>query len=122
LVAVLTPDIGDVQAAKAIAGAEALFSENGYGVLVTSGQSSGNRFAHLRQRGVEGAILIEETLGLPDGFPHVFLHLTNPDRLRDEGRTAAHSLLMQIEQRKNTRDVMQSPDLHGQSLNSLCVS
>ncbi|HST10173.1 MAG TPA: LacI family DNA-binding transcriptional regulator, partial [Terriglobales bacterium] len=111
-VAILMPDIGYAPAARIAAGAEDFLRENDYCMIIaTYDQSSEwqqNQFTQLRQRGVEGVILLQAELALSAGFPVTTVHAVpaqaSPmtaaarEKLTIVGRKAATQLVHEIEE------------------------
>jgi len=112
-VAMLMPDIGYAPAARIAAGAEDFLRKHDYCLIIATNDRSAdwqqNQFAQLRQRGVEGVIVLQAEVPLPAGFPASAIGEiptdgqqpitpTAREALTALGRKAAFQVVRQIEQ------------------------
>jgi DNA-binding LacI/PurR family transcriptional regulator len=111
-VAMLMPDIGFAPAARIAAGAEDFLRENDYCLILATCDHSPdwqhNQLAQLRQRGVEGVIILQAALALPAEFPMARINdfpddamqpiaTSQREALTIIGRKAARHVVRQIE-------------------------
>ena len=110
-IAVLAQDLGEARIALALAGIECATRRRGYLLTVATWdgdpESLSDHLLQLRQRGIEGLVLIDTAIGASLTMPAVVIETaeapridgepTNNWRLRAEGEMAAHTLLDQIE-------------------------
>jgi DNA-binding LacI/PurR family transcriptional regulator len=110
-VAVLAQDLGDTRVAAALAGIERGARKRGYLLTVAAWdgdpESLSDHLLQLRQRGVEGLVLIDTAIDANLSIPAVIMETDETPRLeggiadgrhtRAQGEIAAHTLLDQIE-------------------------
>jgi len=123
-VALLLPDIGYAPAARIAAGAEDVFRENDYCMILAACDHSPNwqhtQLAQLRQRGVEGLVVVQADLPVPEEFPaarieHIPYDLQHAitssakESLTIIGRKAAAQLVRRIESGSRGRRVLDLP-------------
>jgi DNA-binding LacI/PurR family transcriptional regulator len=110
-VAILTRDLGSACVAPALAGIERGTRKRGYLLTVAAWdgdpESLSDHILQLRQRGVEGLVLIDTVIDANLSIPMVVLETDETPRLeggiadgrhiRSQGEMAAHTLLDQIE-------------------------
>jgi len=116
-VAVLLADIGHAPAARIVAGAEDFLRERDYCMILATCDDSPdgqhNQLAQLRQRGVEGVIILQARLPLPADFPAARIDIqfdsqraltpSARESLTILGRKAATHLVRQIESKLRIR-------------------